>query len=134
MGSQRPLADLQPGKPLQSWLLPRRGLTAPSPALAAQDIVTASSDFNIDAFIPKLRQYLTVIQASKRQFLISWISVLASVPDIDMLAYLPHLLGGLMALLADPAQEIRQSVGKVLQVSSGHEQFLNGIHERWQCT
>ncbi len=85
---------------------------------AAQDIVTASSDFNIDAFIPKLRQYLTVIQASKRQFLISWISVLASVPDIDMLAYLPHLLGGLMALLADPAQEIRQSAGKVLQVTS----------------
>ena len=78
----------------------------------------------MDAFIPRLRQYLTVIQASKRQFLISWISVLASVPDIDMLAYLPHLLGGLMALLADPAQEIRQSVGKVLQVGSGEHLLL----------
>ena len=108
---------------MQSWPLPHGRLTVPPPAPAAQDIVSASSDFNIDAFIPKLRQYLTVVQASKRQFLISWISVLASVPDIDMLAYLPHLLGGLMALLADPAQEIRQSVGKVLQVRS-RQHFL----------
>ena len=56
--------------------------------------------------------------------------MLASVPDIDMLAYLPHLLGGLMALLADPAQEIRQSVGKVLQVSGSDQHFLDGNLER----
>ena len=57
--------------------------------------------------------------------------MLASVPDIDMLAYLPHLLGGLMALLADPAQEIRQSVGKVLQVRTD-QHLLNVKRERWQ--
>ena len=39
-----------------------------------KDIVTASSHFNVDAFIPKLRDYLRVINPHKRQFLISWIT------------------------------------------------------------
>lgn len=38
----------------------------------------------------------------RRQFLISWVAVLESVPDLDLLAYLPELLDGLMALLSDP--------------------------------
>lgn len=39
-----------------------------------KDIVTASNHFNVDAFIPKLRDYLRVINPHKRQFLISWIT------------------------------------------------------------
>ena len=33
--------------------------------------------------------------------------VLDSVPDLDMLAYLPQLLDGLMNMLSDPNREIR---------------------------
>ena len=40
-----------------------------------QDIVTASPSFNVDGFIPKLRDYLRVVNPNKRQFLISWIMV-----------------------------------------------------------
>ena len=32
----------------------------------------------------------------------SWVAVLESVPDIDLVAYLPELLDGLLALLSDP--------------------------------
>ena len=81
-----------------------------------QDIVTASYALDLDEFIPKLREYLTVVNPYKRQFLISWISVLASVPDIDMLQYLPELLEGLMGMLSDTNREIRQATGKALQV------------------
>lgn len=84
-----------------------------------QDIVTASPNFDIDGFIPALKIYLTVNNPYKRQFLISWIAVLASVPDIDMLTYLPELLGGLINMLSDPNREIRQAVSKTLQVSIG---------------
>lgn len=42
------------------------------------------------------------IPTRRRQFLISWVAVLESVPDLDLLAYLPELLDGLMALLSDP--------------------------------
>lgn len=84
--------------------------------LDIQDIVTASYALDLDEFIPKLREYLTVVNPYKRQFLISWISVLASVPDIDMLQYLPELLEGLMGMLSDTNREIRQATGKALQV------------------
>ncbi|KAL0055697.1 hypothetical protein WJX82_003331 [Trebouxia sp. C0006] len=80
-----------------------------------KDIVTASYALDLDEFIPKLREYLTVVNPYKRQFLISWISVLASVPDIDMLQYLPELLEGLMGMLSDTNREIRQATGKALQ-------------------
>ena len=44
--------------------------------LSAQDLVTASPNFDIGAFVPRLKESLTVINPFKRQFLISWITVL----------------------------------------------------------
>lgn len=93
-----------------------------------QDIVTASYALDLDEFIPGLREYLTVVNPYKRQFLISWISVLASVPDIDMLQYLPELLEGLMGMLSDSNREIRQAAGKALQVSPASFEHLIGPH------
>ena len=81
-----------------------------------KDIVTASPSFNIDAFIPKLRDYLRVVNPHKRQFLVSWISVLDSVPDLDVLAHLPELLDGLMNMLSDPNREIRVAAHKAMMV------------------
>lgn len=79
-----------------------------------KDIVTASPNFNIDAFIPKLRDYMRVVNPYKRQFLISWIMVLDSVPDLDMLGYLPDLLDGLMNMLSDQNREIRVAAHKAM--------------------
>ena len=81
-----------------------------------QDIVTASPRFDMAALVPQLREYLTVLDSRKRMFLISWTTVLASVPDIDMLAFLPSLLGGLMDALQDDWREVRTAAGKALQV------------------
>eukprot|EP00798_Chlamydomonas_sp_ICE-L_P022232 gene22232-29299_t len=39
-----------------------------------KDILTESPHFNVDAFIPKLRDYLRVVNPNKRHFLISWIT------------------------------------------------------------
>ena len=82
----------------------------------AQDIVTASPNFNIGAFVPALKECLTVMNPFKRQFLISWITVLDSVPESDLLLYLPDLLDGLFAMLSDPNRELKQAVHKALQV------------------
>ena len=38
--------------------------------------MTASPNFDIGAFVPRLKECLTVINPFKRQFLISWITVL----------------------------------------------------------
>ena len=88
----------------------------PDPRGAWQDIVTASPRFDMAALVPQLREYLTVLDSRKRMFLISWTTVLASVPDIDMLAFLPSLLGGLMDALQDDWREVRTAAGKALQV------------------
>ena len=60
----------QPSPPLQA--LNMQALTSPLPDPPCLSSLQA---FNIEAFIPKLREYLRVQNPNKRQFLISWITV-----------------------------------------------------------
>lgn len=50
--------------------------------------------FSIEEFIPLLRERMNVLNPYVRQFLVGWIMVLDSVPDIDMLGFLPDFLDG----------------------------------------
>lgn len=64
--------------------------------------------------------------------------MLDSVPDLDMLAYLPQLLDGLMNLLSDPNREIRVAAHKcmmefLVEIQAGQEQQLHTI-SRMVCT
>ncbi len=78
-----------------------------------KDIVTESTSFSIEAFIPLLRERLTVLNPYVRQFLVGWITVLDGTPDIHMVEWLPHLLDGLLNMLSDPNREIRQQARRV---------------------
>ncbi|XP_061028401.1 uncharacterized protein LOC133077610 [Eubalaena glacialis] len=53
-------------------------------------------------------------QPVRRQFIISWILVLESVPDINLLDYLPEILDGLFQILGDNGKEIRKMCEVVL--------------------
>ncbi|KAM7271617.1 hypothetical protein ACFE04_030831 [Oxalis oulophora] len=55
------------------------------------------------------------------KFLVGWITVLDSVPDIDMLGFLPDFLDGLFNMLSDNSHEIRQ------QADSALSEFLQEI-------
>lgn len=57
------------------------------------------------------------------------VSVLDSVPDLDLLTYLPQLLDGLMNLLSDPNREIRVAAHKCMM------EFLVEIQVGvdWKC-
>jgi vacuole morphology and inheritance protein 14 len=68
----------------------------------------------VEAFIPLLRERLTVLNPYVRQFLVGWITVLDSVPDIDMLEFLPDFLDGVLNMLSDPNREIRQQADTAL--------------------
>ncbi|KAI7978919.1 hypothetical protein LOK49_Contig630G00001 [Camellia lanceoleosa] len=57
-----------------------------------KDIVTESDQFSIEEFIPLLRERMNVLNPYVRQFLVGWITALDSVPDIDMLGFLPIFL------------------------------------------
>lgn len=79
-----------------------------------KDIVTESPHFDLEEFITLLRQRLQVSNPYVRQFLVSWIAVLDSVPDIDMLEHLPEFMEGLLSMLSDPNRDIRQQADAAL--------------------
>ncbi|KAK2189817.1 hypothetical protein NP493_96g09005 [Ridgeia piscesae] len=79
-----------------------------------KDIVTESSVFNLVAFIPLLRERIYSKNPFARQFIVSWLSTLNTVPDIDMLVFLPDVLDGLFQILGDTNPEVRKMTGTVL--------------------
>ncbi|KAG9136022.1 hypothetical protein Leryth_015881 [Lithospermum erythrorhizon] len=79
-----------------------------------KDVVTESDQFSIEEFIPLLRERMNVLNPYVRQFLVGWITVLDSVPEIDMLGFLPDFLDGLFNMLSDSSHEIRQQADSAL--------------------
>ncbi|KAA0724456.1 Protein VAC14 -like protein [Triplophysa tibetana] len=79
-----------------------------------KDIVTESNKFDLVAFVPLLRERIYSNNQYARQFIISWIHVLESVPDINLLDYLPEILDGLFQILGDSSKEIRRMCEMVL--------------------
>eukprot|EP00940_MAST-03C_sp_MAST-3C-sp2_P002228 g2228.t1 len=79
-----------------------------------KEIVTESDSFNIEKFIPLLHKKLKTRNPYIRSLLVGWITVLDSVPFINMLDYLPHFLEGLFNMLSDDIREIRQQADHAL--------------------
>lgn len=79
-----------------------------------KDIVTESEAFNVDKFIPLMKERIYVVNALVRQFLLGWIQVLNSVPDIDLIKDLPEILDGIFVMLSDKKKEIRRQADNVL--------------------
>jgi vacuole morphology and inheritance protein 14 len=84
-----------------------------------KEIVTESTDFDVDAFIPLLQRKLKLKNPYIRQLLLGWISVFDSIPKINMLSHLPSFLEGLFSMLNDEVREIRLHSDQVLMVFLG---------------
>ena len=52
--------------------------------------------FSLAAFIPLLSERIYVISPYTRSHLVSWLQVLDSVPDLELVAWLPEFLDGLL--------------------------------------
>ncbi|KAG4303985.1 hypothetical protein PORY_002638, partial [Pneumocystis oryctolagi] len=76
--------------------------------------VKRSSVFSLERFIPMLSERIYVINPFTRMFLVSWITVLDSVPDLELITYLPRFLDGLIKFLSDSHQDIRNATDRVL--------------------
>ena len=62
----------------------------------------------------KVRERIYTNNDNVRQYLVSWIQLLCSVPDIDLVSHLPMLLDGLFIILGDQKDEIRAMTQQVL--------------------
>ncbi|KAJ8925779.1 hypothetical protein NQ315_009629 [Exocentrus adspersus] len=86
-----------------------------------KDIVVESTCFDLDGFIPLLRERIYTKSPFARQFIISWISVLSTEPGLDLIVYLPEILDGLFIILNDTNLEVK----KMCETTLG--EFLRSI-------
>lgn len=63
--------------------------------------------FSLEKFIPLLTERIYVINPYTRMFLVSWIRLLDTIPDLELVAYLPTFLGGLISFLSDTHEDVR---------------------------
>lgn len=70
--------------------------------------------FSLERFIPLLAERIYVINPFARTYLIGWISILDSIPELEIVSYLPEFLDGLMKFLGDPTEEITNAASIVL--------------------
>ena len=87
-------------------------ILAPETAVAGSEENTPDQSveiptaFSLLRFIPLLQERIYVLNPFTRTFLVSWITLLDSVPDLELVAYLPSFLGGLLKFLSDPNQDV----------------------------
>lgn len=77
--------------------------------------------FSLERFIPLLKERIWVINPFTRQFLVGWIALLDSIPDLELVTYLPAFLGGILKFLGDQNIDVRSATQACL------DKFLNEI-------
>lgn len=82
------------------------------------DLPTA---FSLADFIPLLKERIHVMNPFTRTFLVGWITLLDSIPDLELVSYLPEFLGGLFKFLSDPNRDVHVATQGAL------ERFLSEI-------
>lgn len=82
------------------------------------DLPTA---FSLKRFIPLLRERIFALNPFTRTFLVGWITLLDSIPDLELVTYLPEFLGGLLRFLSDPNRDVHVATQGCL------DKFLNEI-------
>ncbi|GES94101.1 ARM repeat-containing protein [Rhizophagus clarus] len=69
--------------------------------------------FSLPRFIPLLSERIRAKNPFTRSFLVSWITVLDSIPDLELVSFLPDFLDGLLQFLSDPS-DVKYSTSTVL--------------------
>jgi len=70
------------------------------------DSFSGQRAFKLPEFIPLLQERIFVLNPFTRTFLVSWITLLDSIPDLELVSYLPSFLAGLLRFLSDPNQDV----------------------------
>ncbi|KAH7029379.1 vacuole morphology and inheritance protein [Microdochium trichocladiopsis] len=77
--------------------------------------------FSLPRFIPLLKERVWVNNPFTRIFLVGWITLLDSIPDLELVAYLPDFLGGLLKFLSGNNPDVHAVTQTCL------DKFLNEI-------
>lgn len=77
--------------------------------------------FSLARFIPLLQERIHVLNPFTRTFLVSWVTLLDTIPDLELVCFLPAFLGGLFKFLSDSNRDVHVATQGAL------ERFLNEI-------
>ncbi|KOS37388.1 hypothetical protein ACN38_g11812 [Penicillium nordicum] len=77
-----------------------------TPELENQEDQDPPMAFSLARFIPLLKDRIHVIQPFTRNFLVSWITLLDTIPDLELVSYLPEFLEGLIKFLGGPNKDV----------------------------
>ncbi|KAI1135429.1 vacuole morphology and inheritance protein [Hypoxylon sp. FL0543] len=102
--------------------------TDPPPPYEVKDSDQGSSPkpspptaFSLPDFIPLLKERIWVMNPFTRTFLVGWITLLDSIPDLELVTYLPEFLGGLLKFLSGNNADVHAATQACL------DKFLNEI-------
>lgn len=102
--------------------------TDPPPPYDVKDSEQASTAnsnpptaFSLPDFIPLLKERIWVMNPFTRTFLVGWITLLDSIPDLELVTYLPEFLGGLLKFLSGNNADVHAATQACL------DKFLNEI-------
>ena len=79
--------------------------------------------FSLERFLPLLEERVNVLNPFTRTFLVAWITLLDSIPDLELVAFLPRFLGGLFKFLSDQNQDVHTATQVAL------DRFLSEIRK-----
>ncbi|KAL2142795.1 hypothetical protein VTI28DRAFT_748 [Corynascus sepedonium] len=88
---------------------------------APDDSVELPTAFSLKRFIPLLKDRIYALNPFTRTFLVGWITLLDSIPDLELVTYLPDFLGGLLRFLSDSNRDVHVATQGCL------DKFLNEI-------
>ncbi|GAA5984242.1 hypothetical protein JCM11641_005891 [Rhodosporidiobolus odoratus] len=95
--------------------------------------------FVLSEFVPVLTQHMSAVNPFTRTFIIGWIDTLASVPELELVSFLPQFLAPLLTYAADPTDQVNLQADGVLrkllfdikQVRELEEESLRRRRARW---
>ncbi|GAA6061106.1 hypothetical protein JCM10212_006137 [Sporobolomyces blumeae] len=93
--------------------------------------------FSLARLIPLVRERIYVLNPFTRTFIISWLQLLDTVPDLQLISFLPQFLEGLLFYLSDPTAEVRNATeglleGLLREVRKCREVELEKRRRRWE--
>jgi vacuole morphology and inheritance protein 14 len=94
--------------------------------------------FSLERFMPLLTERVYAISPYTRMHLVSWLIVLNTVPDLELVSYLPEFLDGLLKYLADTNGDVRGATENLLaefrreirHIATQQEKMLEADHKK----
>eukprot|EP01065_Artemidia_motanka_P035579 TRINITY_DN43491_c0_g1_i1.p1 TRINITY_DN43491_c0_g1~~TRINITY_DN43491_c0_g1_i1.p1 ORF type:complete len:696 (+),score=280.03 TRINITY_DN43491_c0_g1_i1:61-2088(+) len=78
-------------------------------------VCTETREFDVDGFVCVLRRQIQNGNPYVRHYLLTWLSVLDTVPDLHLVCHLPDILGGVLQFLSDHNKQVVYMAEKVLK-------------------